>query len=456
MHANKGKSIVHSLKDRIDYILNPVKTDGGRLVSSFGCSPQTAAAEFLISKKLYYQFTGKEQKDDVIAYQVRQAFKPGEVTPEEANKIGYEFATRFLKGKHAFVVATHIDRHHVHNHIEWNSTTLDGKSKFRDFLGSGRAVARLSDMICVEHQLSVIENPKRGNHSYNKWLGNRAKLSHRELLRLVIDNAILKQPSSFDELLRLIEENGYAIKQGKFITFSHPDFKRAIRLDSLGIEYTEKTLCAVLTGEKYHIPCKTQRILKYRKTSLLIDIQKKLEEGKGEGYRQWASVYNLKQMAKTVLFLQEHDFADLDALNTEVEKISSECKELTAKILELEKQIVEADTLRTHVINYHQTRELFQKYKESRYSPKFYEKHENDIVLHRAAKEHFNELELKRLLSPTQLKHQFYDLSSQKRELYSKLNIRKAEIKDYLLHQKNITDILNLEKNPEQFPMHSR
>lgn len=157
MRKNKGKSIAACLHDHTSYIQNPDKTEQGELVSSYQCSPLTVDEEFMLTKRLYEQTTGRRQKSDVIAYQVRQSFRPGEVTPEEANRIGYEFAERFLKGKHAFIVATHTDRAHIHNHIIYNSTALDGTRKFRDFFFSALAVQRLSDLICLEHQLSVIQ-----------------------------------------------------------------------------------------------------------------------------------------------------------------------------------------------------------------------------------------------------------------------------------------------------------
>lgn len=184
MHVSHGKTIADCLTDRIDYSKNPDKTQGGELISAYECDPKTADAEFLYSKRQYQTITGREQRHDVIAYQVRQSFKPGEITPEEANRVGYEFAERFLKGRHAFFVATHTDKKHIHNHIIWNSTTLDCKHKFRDFLGSGRAVARLSDAICTEHRLSVIADPKRGKNHYGKWLGDNAKPTHNSLLHL--------------------------------------------------------------------------------------------------------------------------------------------------------------------------------------------------------------------------------------------------------------------------------
>ena len=176
LHINKGKTIAQCLADRIDYFQNAEKTNGGEYISSYGCDSETANQEFLLSKRQYFQFTGRTQEHDMIAYQIRQSFKPGEITPEEANEIGYELAMRFTKRKHAFLVATHIDKAHIHNHIIFNSTTLDCHRKFRDFKRSGLAVQHLRDMICLENGKSVIqpkpykernkrtEYPKRSRH----------------------------------------------------------------------------------------------------------------------------------------------------------------------------------------------------------------------------------------------------------------------------------------------------
>ena len=150
LHKNKGRSVAACLKSRTDYAQNPDKTQQGELVSSYECSPLTVDEEFMLSKRQYELATGRRQKSNVIAYQIRQSFKPGEITAEEANKVGYELAMRFTKGKYAFIVATHTDREHIHNHIIYNSTALDSTRKFRDFLLSGLAVPRLSDLICLE------------------------------------------------------------------------------------------------------------------------------------------------------------------------------------------------------------------------------------------------------------------------------------------------------------------
>ena len=151
MHVNKGKTIAQSLRDRTDYAKNPEKTNKGELVTGYECDPFTVDEEFMLSKRRYFQITGKMQKNDVIAYQIRQSFKPGEITPEDANRLGYELAMRFTKGKYAFIVATHTDRAHIHNHIIFNSTSLGGTRKFKNFWLSGLALQRCSDLICLEN-----------------------------------------------------------------------------------------------------------------------------------------------------------------------------------------------------------------------------------------------------------------------------------------------------------------
>ena len=155
LHKNKGKSVAACLKSRTDYVQNPDKTEQGELVSCYECSPLTVDEEFMLSKRQYELSTGRSQKSDIIAYQIRQSFKPGEITAEEANKVGCELAMRFTKGNHAFVVATHTDRQHIHNHVIFNSTALDGTRKFRDFFFSALAVQRLSDLICLQGSTCV-------------------------------------------------------------------------------------------------------------------------------------------------------------------------------------------------------------------------------------------------------------------------------------------------------------
>ena len=256
MHIGKGKSVLHSISDRTDYALNGAKTNDGEFVSSYGCDPQMVAEEFALSKLQYFHITGRKNKNDIIAYQLRQSFKPGEITPEEANKIGYELASRLLKGKHAFIVATHVDKHHIHNHIIWNSVAMDCTRKYRNPIGSFRHIRRLSDLICIEHNLSVVENPSKQNSQYSKWEGCKKRVSNRDYIRADIDKLLKTKPKTFDELLASLSSMGYEIKHGKNISIKRPDQKKFVRLSSLGDEYSEDVLKLIIKGSKVHKPQK--------------------------------------------------------------------------------------------------------------------------------------------------------------------------------------------------------
>ena len=300
LHIGKGRTESQAISDIIDYAANPHKTDNGRLITGYGCDSRTADAEFLLAKRQYIAATGRVRgSDDVIAYHVRQSFLPGEITPEEANRLGVEFAKRFTKGNHAFVVCTHIDKAHIHNHIIWSSVNLDCDRKFRNFWGSTKAVRRLSDTICIENGLSVVKNPKPHGKSYNKWLGDQAKPSHREQLRIMIDQALEQKPADFDELLKLLSDMGCEVsRRGKAIRLKAPGWENVARMDEkLGAGYSEEEIRAVLAGEKQHIPRKKSAVpAEPPKVNLLVDIQAKLQAGKGAGYARWAKVFNLKQI----------------------------------------------------------------------------------------------------------------------------------------------------------------
>lgn len=442
LHKGCGRSVGKAISDILDYVKNPEKTDGGRLITSSGCDSRIADAEFLFAKQRYAAITGRRQENDVIAYHFRQSFFPGEVTPEEANAIGVEFAQRFLKGNNAFIVCTHIDKSHVHNHIIWNSTTLDCSRKFRNFWGSTKAVRNLSDTICIERQLSIIENPKRHGLSYNKWLGDKAKPSHRDLLRAAIDAALEKKPGSLDALWALLREDGCEVtRRGSSVSLRAPGHKAPARLDSLKDGYTEDDLLSVIAGEKEHMPRK-KAVLQPPKPSLLIDIQARLDEGKGAGYKQWASVFNAKQMAQTMNFLREHSGMDFDELARQAEAATARFNTLSAQIKTAEARMAQIAVLKTQVINYSRTRKVFDGYKASHYSKKYLAEHEADILLHRAAKKAFNELGLKKLPSVKSLQAEYAALLSEKKAAYAEYRQARDEMKKLLTYRANAEKIL--------------
>ena len=372
--------------------------------------------------------------------------KPGEVTPEEANRVGRELAERFLKGRHAYIVCTHTDKRHIHNHIIFNSTTIDGAAKFRDFLGSGRALGQLSDLICLEHNLSVIANPQRYTHPiYGKWLGDKKPPSHRDTLRADIDAAIARKPKSFDELLGLLRQSGWEVSAGAHVTFRR-DGQRAIRLRSLGDGYSEAELRAVIGGSSTHTPRG-----KRESANLLIDIEAKLAEGKGGGYERWAKVFNVKQIAKTLLYLQEHGIKSREELSAHADAASEKLSATKERIAALDARIAEVNALRGQIIAYAKTREIFAEYKSSRYSRKFYDAHEAEIEQHREAKRYFNAHGIEKLPKIKNLNAEFDKLVAEKRTAYAEYRALRDEHRELLIHRENVERFLSGEKsNPDR------
>ncbi|MBE6081380.1 relaxase [Acidilutibacter cellobiosedens] len=442
MHQNKGKSIADCLADRTDYAKNTNKTNDGEYISSYECDPKTVQGEFLLSKRIYSDITGREQANDVIAYQIRQSFKPGEVTPELANQIGYELGMRFTKGNHAFFVATHIDKAHIHNHIIFNSTSLDCTKKFRDFLGSGRAIRKISDRICLENGLSIVENPKRGKNHYGKWLGDKKPVSHSEKLRLAIDETLRKKPADFDTFLSEMKLEGYEIKTGMHISFKSENQKKFIRLRSLGSGYSEEEIKAVIDGNKPFVNRKRATEKSQSHVNLLVDIQAKLQAGKGAGYERWAKIFNLKQMAQTINFLTENNLLSYEDLDKKAKAVTDNFNQLSAQIKAAEKRMTEIVSLKTHIINYSKTREVYMAYRKAGYSKKFYEEHTADLLLHKAAKAAFDSLEGKKLPTVKALQMEYSKLLSEKKKAYGKYHSTKKEMQDILNAKANVDRLL--------------
>ena len=445
LHKNKGKSVAACLKDRTDYAQNPDKTAQGELVSSYACSPLTVDEEFMLTKRLYERSTGRIQKSDVIAYQVRQSFKPGEVTPEEANRIGYEFAERFLKGKYAFIVATHTDRAHIHNHILYNSTALDGTRKFKNFWLSSFAVQRLSDRICLEHQLSVIENkPYRDRQ---KRIPYPPKESNRERLCGVIDTILMNEkPADFEAFLSALERQGYEIKRGKYTSVKGPRQKRFIRFKTLGEGYSEEEIKTVIAGEAEHRPHQKQPP-KEPPFQLLVDIQAKMAEGKGEGYKKWTTKFNLKEMSKTLLFLQEQKIGSAEELRERAAAAAERYHAMGDSIKAAEARLTEIAVLKNHIINYAKTHEVYTAYRKAGYSKAFLEAHREEITLHKAAKAAFDEAGLQKLPKIKELDAEFAELLTKKKAAYPDYRKARNEMQELVRAQKNVERFFAEEKH---------
>ena len=444
LHKNKGKSVAACLKSRTDYAQNPDKTEQGQLVSSYKCSPLTVDEEFMLSKRQYELVTGRRQKNDVIAYQIRQSFKPGEITAEEANKVGYELAMRFTKGKYAFLVATHTDREHIHNHIIYNSTALDCSRKFRDFLLSGLAVQRLSDLICLEHSLSVIEiKPYRERQ---KRVLYPPKESNRDQLCGVIDSILADKPEDYEAFLQKLEQQGFEVKRGKHTAVKGKGQKRFIRFRTLGTGYGEDEIKAVLEGKAKHQPHQKQP-LKEQSFQLLVDIQGKMAEGKSVGYKKWATKFNLKEMSKTLLFLQEQKIGSAEELRERAAAATERYHAMGDSIKAAETRLAEIAVLKTHIINYAKTRPVYDAYRKSGYSKKFLEAHREEITLHKAAKAAFDEAGLQKLPKVKELDAEFAELLTKKKASYPDYRKARNEMQELVRAQKNVERFFADEKD---------
>ena len=445
LHVNKGKTVAQCLADRTDYSQNAEKTNDGEFISSYECDPKTADEEFLLAKRQYQHITGRQQKNDVIAYQIRQSFKPGEITPKEANQVGYETAMRFLKGKHAFIVATHIDKAHIHNHIIYNSTNLDCTRKFNNFYFSGLAVQRLSDIICLEHGLSII-TPKPYRERTKRTIFPKRK-SYRDVLCEVIDQVLHTKPKDFTEFLKKMEECDYEFKDGKQPAFRKKDQKRFIRLRSLGEEYSEENICAVISGKSLN---RENRGTTQKQFNMLIDIQAKMAEGKTAGYERWAKKFNRKEAARTVCLLKEKGLDNYEDLTALTEKLTARFSELSDTIKAAEKRMVEIGALQTHINNYAKTRKVYEEYRKAGYSKKFFEEHRDALLLHKAAKEAFDQLGCKKLPSRQALNEEFHQLLTEKKDAYAEYRQVKKEMQEYMIAKQTVENILGIDRKKKQ------
>ena len=405
------------MEDRFTYGLNPEKLGA---VSSYLCDPNTAPAEFLLVKSQYHAETGRAVSRGALFFQIRQAFLPGEVTAEEANRIGYETAMRWTKGKYQFFVCTHTDKAHIHNHIYFNATAFDRSRKFHNFIGSSFALRRLSDRVCIEHELSVIQNPRQHSKGcflhYGQWIGEKPP-SAKQRVRLAILAALEKKPTDFADFLRLMEESGFVVKQGRggVISFLAPGQEKPTRLraSTLGVGFDPEDIKAVIAGERPLPELPEELTVPPRRVSLIIDIQERMAQGKGPAYERWAKVYNLKQMAA--------------ALRTTEEPLSKTSELMAA------------------TVDYAKTRPVFDGYKAARYSKKYLAQHEAELATYRAAKDTMNTiLNGAKLPKIEALKKSRRELAGQKKELYAEYREAQRQMREAVAIKANIDHLLGI------------
>ena len=413
----------------------------------------------MLSKAKYKAITGREQKkdEDVLCYQIRQSFVRGEVDAETALKIGYDFAMRWTKGNHAFFVVSHIDRPHPHIHIYYNSTELDCTRKFRDFKGSARAVRRLSDRICLENGLSVIANPKpkskgKFNH-YGEWQGDKPT-TFQERLKAQIDICLAEKPPDMETFLQAMAAAGYEVKHGRGGAFSFriqgQDRFTRLRSSTLGKGYGPEDVLAVIEGRAAPTEGRAGAI---RRVNLIVDIQAKMRAGKGPAYEKWATIYNLKQMAAALQYLQENGLMDYEQLEQKASAATDRFHSLSDSIKTTEVAMNVNAELKAAIVDYAKTRPIFEGYKAARYSKKYLAEHEADIATHRAARATMDRLlNGGKLPKMDTLKADFQKLAAVKKAAYRDYRAAKKDMQEVVTVKANIDHLLGLtdaQKNKE-------
>ena len=407
----------------------------------------------MLVKNQYQGETDRRAGHGALCYQIRQAFPHGEVTAEEANRIGYETAMRWTKGKYQFFVCTHIDKEHIHNHIYYNSTAYDRSRKFRNFIGSSFALRRLSDRVCLEHDLSVIANPKlhsKGRYlHYGQWLGENQKLSQKEQIRLAIDAALTERPGDFADFLRRMETAGIQVKHGRggVISFLVPGQQRAARFraSTLGDGYGPEDVQAVIDGKAPTRTAPAWRTPAPRRVNLLIDIQERMRQGKGPAYERWAKVYNLKQMAAALQYLKEHRLFEYDDLAAKTDAATERFHTLAGDIQQTEAELSRVSDLMAAVVQYAKTRPAFDGYKAAKYSRKYLAEHEAELADYRAAKATMGELlGGEKLPKMAELKEKRRQLAARKKALYTEYRSAQEEMRQAVAVKANIDHLLGV------------
>jgi len=440
----KGSTAAQTMQQRFAYGLDEKKCAA---VSSYLCDPKTAHLEFALVKSDYATVTGRPADKGHLFFQIRQAFPPGEVSVEEAQRIGYDTAMRWTKGKYQFFVCTHNDKGHLHNHIYYNATAEDASRKFHNFIGSSFHVRRLSDRICLEHNLSVIRNPKQHSAGkfkhYGQWLGEGKTLSFQELLKAAITTALQEKPQDFEAFLSMMKQAGFDYKYGRggALSFRAEGQKRYTRLraSTLGEGYSIEDIRAVISTP--------------RKFGLVIDIQEKIKQGKGPTYEKWATVYNLKQMAEALQYLQENNLLNYDDLEAKAEAAAEHFHSMGDKLKQTEAAIKRNAELKSVIVDYARTRPIFEEYKAQKYSKKYLAEHGADIAVYRASQSTMKEiLNGAKLPKMNALKAEWQTLQAAKKSGYSEYKAAQKDMREAVTVKANIDHLLGIadpQKNKE-------
>ena len=409
MAVTKIKPVKSTLSKALDYIQNPDKTDGKMLVSSFGCSYETADIEFA------FTLSQALDKGNNLAHHLIQSFEPGEVDYEKAHEIGRQLADAVTKGQHEYVLTTHIDKGHIHNHIIFCAVNFVDHHKYVSNKRTYYGIRNISDRLCRENGLSVVV-PEKGSKGKNYAAYHKEK-SAKAKLKIAVDT-LIPQVNSFEELLSRLQGLGYEIKRGKYVSCLVPGQEKVPQAD--------------------------------RGVSLLIDIENSIKAAQSRGYEQWAKIHNLKQAAKTYNFLTTHgieQYGDLTAKIAEVQAASGQAAEA---LKDVEARLSDMAVLIKNITTYQKTKPVYDAYRRAKDRGSYRAAHERDIILHEAAVKAIKGAGISKLPDIAALQTDYAKLQERKETLYADYGKLKKQVKEYDVIKRNIDSILRQPREPEQ------
>lgn len=421
----------------IAYILNPEKTDEKLLVSSYGCASETAAREFEWTRKIAEQKGMNPVR--IIARHVIQSFEIGEVTPELAHEIGKQFADEILRGKYEYVLTTHIDKDHVHNHLIFNAVDFVDYHAYKSYKRIYYDMREVSDRLCKENGLSVIPPSQNKGMSYKEYTEAKRGTSWKQKLKQTIDRLVITS-KDYDDFLRLMQEAGYEIKPGKYISFRAEGQERFTRSKTIGENYTEERIKERIAGRT---PRRSQRQTTPKGISLIGDIQERIRLIDSKGYEHKAKLTILKEAARTLNYLTENNLLQYADLEKKVEDVHSSYDRTGKELKGVEARLREVQPLIKNISNYQRLKPVYDAFQKAKDKPGFKAKHEAELVIFEAARSTLLAMQGdEKLPSLKTLKAEQAQLFEEQERLYAERNRLKKEAKQIETIKSNVDTFL--------------
>ena len=421
----------------IAYILNPEKTDEKLLVSSYGCASETAAREFEWTRKIAEQKGMNPVR--IIARHVIQSFEIGEVTPELAHEIGKQFADEILGGKYEYVLTTHIDKDHVHNHLIFNAVDFMDYHAYKSYKRIYYDMREVSDRLCKENGLSVIPPSQNKGMGYKEYTEAKRGTSWKQKLKQTIDRLVITA-KDYDDFLRLMQEAGYEIKTGKYISFRAEGQERFTRSKTIGENYTEERIKERIAGRT---PRKSQRQTTPKGISLIGDIQERIRLIDSKGYEHKAKLTILKEAARTLNYLTENNLLQYADLEKKVEDVHSSYDRTGKELKGVEARLREVQPLIKNISNYQRLKPVYDAFQKAKDKPGFKAKHEAELVIFEAARSTLLAMQGdEKLPSLKTLKAEQAQLFEEQERLYAERNRLKKEAKQIETIKSNVDTFL--------------